>query len=125
MKKFALLLFLILCMSLNEHAQEQSQTNGETIQVAFQKEVSNRPRSGSIISQVNCYYCGGMLYVDLNCSAEMVHISVTDSTTGELYETSGAGYNRSFVLSVPATSGEYYVEIEIDSSLLYGYYCLK
>lgn len=124
MKKITLLLLSVLCISTGVFADNPKELEKETIPVTIKGDLPIQPRSVNIVSMVDCYYCDGRLYVDFYENLGDVTISVTDTSTGELYSTYGAGIMQSFYLDVPSVAGDYYVEIEVGTSLLYGYYNL-
>lgn len=111
-------------MSLNVYSYDSASAEEKITQVILRGVTTNQPRGVSSTSLVNCYYCDGLLYVDCYVDAEMIHVSVTNTDTGERYDEYEGDCCQSINLTVPHTPGVYYVEIEIDSTLLYGYYYL-
>lgn len=122
MKRLTLLLLSILSVTTG-FSIEQLSSEEHVTQVTLQGITTKQPRSGTV-SNVNCYYYDGRLYVEFYQYVEDVNISVMSFATGELYEIHNTECNQSLYLDVSRTSGEYYVEIEFDSSILYGYYRL-
>lgn len=122
MKRLTLLLLSVLSITAG-YSIERLSSEGQVTQVTLQGITTKQPRSGTV-SNVNCYYYDGRLYVEFYQHVEDVNISVISFSTGELYEIGNTEYNQSLYLDVPRTSGEYYVEIEFDSLILYGYYQL-
>lgn len=124
MKKFTLLLITALCMSLNAYADDPEPKEPKLMPVTLKGVIAKQPRSGNPDTSVNCYYCNGLLYVDCYMNAEAMDVSVTNTYTGEQYYESDADDCLSICMNVPQTPGEYYVEVTIDSVVLYGYYNL-
>ena len=124
MKKILLLLLTSLCMSLNAYSYDSDLSEEKITQVVLKGVTTKQPRGGSLTSLVNCYYCNGLLYVDCYMDAETIYVSVTNTNTGERYDGYEVDFCQSVNLTVPHTSGIYYVEIEVDLTLLYGYYSL-
>lgn len=124
MKKILLLLLTSLCMSSNVFSYDSALIEKKITQVILRGVPTKQPRGVSSTSLVSCYYCDGLLCVDCYVDAEMIHVSVTNADTGERYDEYEGDCCQSISLTVPHTPGVYYVEIEIDSALLYGYYRL-
>lgn len=126
-----MLLLAFMCMFGYTYAYESNPTgqesnkqesNKEVVPVTLKGVIAEQPRG--LTPQVDCYYYDGRLYVDLLGYVDNVYVSVTDLYTGEQYDTMGSGYSLSINLDVPCNAGEYYVEVEVDSVVLYGYYQL-
>lgn len=122
MKRLTLLLLSVLSITAG-YSIERLSSEKQVTQVTLQGITTKQPRSGTV-SNANCYYYDGRLYVEFYQHVEDVNISVIAFSTGEIYEIDNTESNQSLYLDVPRTSGEYYVEIEFDSSILYGYYQL-
>lgn len=126
MRKITLLLISMLCVtsgaySLGDTPEVEVK---DPITITLKGNKSIRPRTGDLTTTAECYYYDGRVYVDFYAPVEDVEISVTNIYTGEQYNTFTSGMGQYFYVDVPMASGEYYVEIEYDSTLLYGEYCI-
>lgn len=122
MKKITLFLLALLCFSLNAYSYGAASTDEDITQVTLQGVTTKQPRDGSIIPLVSCYYFNGLLHVDCYADVEMIQVSVTNTANGEMHDAFGDGSSQSLELFVSSESGTYYVEIIMDSTVLYGYY---
>ena len=124
MGKILLLLLTFLCVSLDAYSSDPKPEEPRLLPVTLKGVIAKQPRGGVSNSLVDCYYCNGILYVDCYMKAETVYVSVTNRITGERYDVEEVDFCHSINLAVPHSPGVYYVEIEVDSILLYGYYSL-
>lgn len=124
MKQFTVALLFILCLLGETYSQNLSSTEKKATQVTLHGVTAQQPRNGLEISVV-CYYYDGVLYLDFSEHVQNASILVTQTTTGEQFYTDRLDCNQqSISLDVPHSSGQYYVVVEYESSVLYGYYYL-
>lgn len=124
MKRFTVVLFFMLCLWGEVYSLNLSSTEEKATQVTLHGVTAKQPRNGFDITVV-CYYCNGGLYIDFGEQVHDVSISITQIATGEEYSTDSVGCSQQFIsLNMPSSPGLYYVIIEYDSSVLYGYFNL-
>lgn len=117
-----MVLILILGLLGNVFSNNLSFADEKATQVTLHGVIAKQPRNGTEIIVV-CYYYEGKLYFELGEQVQNISISLTQISTGEQlfydYE-----FSHSISVDVPTDSGYYYVEINFNSSILYGYYQL-
>lgn len=119
-----IILLLSFCIAANANAKSLSISEKKVLNVILREVTPKRPRTGDLSLMVNCYYYDSKVYVEFYEPVENVNVSVTNILSGEQYEALSWGANQFIYVDVPNTSGHYYVEIECDSSTLYGEYYL-
>lgn len=125
MKKISLLFLSMLCVAFSAYSLgDPPKEAKEPVIITLKGSKSIRPRTGDMTTAVECYYYDGRVYVEFYAPVEDVEISVTNLYTGEQNDTFTSGMGQYFYVDVPVTSGQYYVEVEYDSTLLYGEYYL-
>lgn len=126
MKKLTLLLLTVLCVSFYCNANESEPVSlpPDLIPVTLNGKLLKQPRGIGELPVIDCYYYDGKLYIETADYLENVRVSVTNTITGEQYVAYGVDIFYSFVLDTSYIEGEYYVEIESSSMMMYGYYNL-
>lgn len=129
MKKIALLLSFILCVSANAYSNVQTLADNtepeiKITQIPLHVITAKQPRSVVDIPIIDCYYFNGVLYVCCDRYYEIIDVYVTCISTSEQYSASFGEYNQTLQLSIPYVPGDYYLEVEIDSMILCGYYSI-
>lgn len=124
MKKITIVLFLILCLLGNVHSHNLSLMDKKATQVTLHGVPAKQPRNGIEVT-VDCFYYDGILCLNFSEQVQDASISVIQTATGEEFYTDQLDCNQqSISLDVPHSSGQYYVVVEYESYVLYGYYYL-
>lgn len=126
MRKITLLLLSMLSVVLCDAAYDSTpdSTPREPIPVTLNGKPVKQPRGVGELPVIDCYYYDGKLYIDTADYIENAKVSVTNTLTGELYAAYDVDIYYSYALNTSYTEGIYYVEIEFDSTILYGYYSI-
>lgn len=124
MKRISLLLIALFSVILTCYSQDETEVDEEQKPVTLNKYSIKQPRSGTTL-EIDCYYYAGILTIEFEEFIESsIRVSVTNCATGEQYQIIEPIGSQVVSLYVPQTSGNYYVEIVLDTTMYYGYYNL-
>lgn len=124
MKKITIVLFLILYLLGNVYSRNLSLIEEKVTQVTLHGVTAKQPRNGIEVT-IDCFYYDGILHLEFSEQVQDANISVIQTATGENFYTDEIDCSQqSISLEVPYSSGQYYVVVEYESYVLYGYYYL-
>ena len=122
MKKITIALFLVLCLLGNVHSRNLSLKEKKATQVTLHGVPAKQPRNGIEVT-IDCFYYDGILCLNFSEQVQNASISVIQTATGEDFYTDQLDCNKqSISLDVPQSPGLYYVIIQYETKVLYGYY---
>ena len=117
--------FLILTLfsfSLPNHICLAEETKKEKVPIIIEREEpkpTNQPRTPNYGSDIMAYYQDGVIYLQFGYDMGEVEITVTNETTGEMWQQTD---DTAFVAATIATStdvGNYYITIVTDDASCY------
>ena len=117
--------FLILTLflfSLPNHICLAEETTKERVPIIIgqQQDKPNRPRTPDYGSDIMAYYQDGMIYFQFAYDMGEVEITVTNESTGEMWQqTDDSAFGATSIAS-STTAGNYYITIVTDDASCYS-----
>ena len=114
MKKIFLLLFL-MCGVLLSSAEEKKE-----IPIEVKPKPITGPRTPDYGSDIMAYYQDGVIYLQFAYDMGEVEITVTNETTGEMWQQTDDSAFGSASIATSTSAGDYYITIVTDDASCYS-----
>ena len=121
MTKFIVTLALLFCTAFYGSTNPNSPNGtGDIVEIPIKKDKKTRPRTPDYGSDIMAYYQVGVIYLQFAYDMGEVEITVTNETTGEMWqqtEDSAFGF-----VTIPTSTdfGNYYITIVTDDASCYS-----
>ena len=118
--------FLILTLfsfSLPNHICLAEETKKEKVPIIIEREEpkpTNQPRTPDYGSDITAFYQDGVIYLQIGYDMGEVKITVTNETTGEVWQQTDDTTFGSAIVSTSTDDGNYYITIVTDSGSYYS-----
>lgn len=115
MKKVVFLLFFLL--PFLSFAENKSETHEIVI---IKQDKKQQPRTPDFGSDITAYYQDGVVYLQFSYDMGEVDVTVTNETTGEMWQQTEDSAFGSVAIATSATAGSYTVTIVTDDGVCYS-----
>lgn len=126
MKKVFLILFLFTLPNFNIcMAEETKKVNVPITIVEKEQNNPNLPRTPDFGSDIMAYYQDGMIYLQFAYDMGEVEITVTNESTGEMWQQTEDTAFGSASITTSTAVGDYFITIITGDTTCYtGYFCI-
>ena len=121
MKK-SILVFLLCLFSLSNYVcmAEETKKEKEPIIIGQERDFPNLPRTPDYGSDIMAFYQDGVIYLQFAYDMGEVEITVTNETTGEMWQQTEDSAFGSTSIATSTDAGNYYITIVTDDASCYS-----
>ena len=98
----------------------ESASKDQPISIEIRKDPSKLPRTPDFGSDITAYYQDGVVYLQFGYDMGEVEISVTNETTGEMWQQTDDSAFGSVSIATSASAGNYTISIVTDDGVCYS-----
>ena len=121
MTKFIVTLALFFCVGLYGTANPSSPNGtGDIVEIPIKQDKKTRPRTPDYGSDITASYQDGMIYLQFAYDMGEVEITVTNETTGEMWQQTEDTAFGSESITTSTSAGDYYITIVTDDASCYS-----
>lgn len=120
MKKVFLILSLLLLSLPNLVMAEDPKKEQGPIIIGQENDFPKEPRTPDFGSDITAYYQDGVVYLQFGYDMGEVEISVTNETTGEMWQQTDDSAFGSASIATSASAGSYTISIVTDDGVCYS-----
>lgn len=119
-RKFYFLIFILCAIFNSTTALGEEPAKDLPISIEIRKDPSNLPRTPDYGSDITAFYQDGVIYLQFAYDMGEVEITVTNETTGEMWQQTEDSAFGSISIATSTDAGNYYITIVTDDASCYS-----
>ncbi|MBE6318813.1 MAG: DUF3244 domain-containing protein [Bacteroidales bacterium] len=121
MTKFIVTLVLLFCSAFYGASNPGTPNGtGDIVEIPIKKDKKTRPRTPDFGSDITAYYQDGVVYLQFSYDMGEVDVTVTNETTGEMWQQTDDSAFGSASIATSASAGSYTISIVTDDGVCYS-----